>query len=56
MTANVEVLGLGHYAPKHRVTSAEIEVRLGLTEGWIVRRTGIEAAHSGPLPRNSGCK
>ncbi len=42
MTANVEILGLGHYAPEHRVTSAEIETRLGLTEGWIVKRTGIQ--------------
>ena len=45
MTANVEVLGLGHYAPKHRVTSAEIESRFGLPVGWIVKRTGIQARH-----------
>jgi 3-oxoacyl-[acyl-carrier-protein] synthase III len=35
------LLALGHYAPEQRVTSSEIEKRLGLEEGWIVRRTGI---------------
>jgi 3-oxoacyl-[acyl-carrier-protein] synthase III len=43
MTANTEIISLGHYAPDNRVTNAEIEARLGLDEGWIVRRTGIEA-------------
>lgn len=41
--SNIEILGLGHHAPVHRVANAEIEARLGLTDGWIVRRTGIEA-------------
>jgi 3-oxoacyl-[acyl-carrier-protein] synthase-3 len=36
-----EIAGLGHYAPERRVSSAEIETRLGLEAGWIVRRTGI---------------
>jgi 3-oxoacyl-[acyl-carrier-protein] synthase III len=40
---NVEILGLGHYTPNNRVANAEIETRLGLDAGWIVRRTGIEA-------------
>jgi 3-oxoacyl-[acyl-carrier-protein] synthase-3 len=35
------IAGLGHHAPDRRVTSAEIEARLGLSEGWIARRTGI---------------
>ncbi len=39
----VAIAGLGHYAPKHRVPNADIEKRLGLDAGWIVRRTGIEA-------------
>jgi 3-oxoacyl-[acyl-carrier-protein] synthase-3 len=43
MTNAVEILGLGHYAPGQRVTNEEIETRLGLDKGWIVRRTGIEA-------------
>ncbi len=39
----VEIIGLGHYAPVRRVANAEIEARLGLADGWIKRRTGIEA-------------
>jgi 3-oxoacyl-[acyl-carrier-protein] synthase III len=36
------ILGLGHHAPQRRVANAEIELRLGLEPGWILRRTGIE--------------
>lgn len=36
------ILGYGHYAPQRRVANAEIEERLGLEPGWILRRTGIE--------------
>ncbi len=39
----VTIAGLGHYAPARRVPNADIEQRLGLEAGWIVRRTGIEA-------------
>ena len=40
--SGVEIIGLGHYAPKHRVLNSEIETRLGLKDGWIFKRTGIE--------------
>ena len=40
--SGVEIIGLGHYAPKRRVLNGEIEARLGLKEGWIFKRTGIE--------------
>jgi 3-oxoacyl-[acyl-carrier-protein] synthase-3 len=36
------ILGYGHYAPQRQVANAEIEMRLGLEPGWILRRTGIE--------------
>jgi 3-oxoacyl-[acyl-carrier-protein] synthase III len=36
-----QIVGLGHYAPEKRITSAEIEKRLGLEQGWIEQRTGI---------------
>lgn len=39
--SGVAILGLGHYAPEHRVPNAVIEDRLGLAHGWIERRTGI---------------
>ena len=35
------ILSTGHYAPVRRVGNAEIEARLGLEHGWILRRTGI---------------
>lgn len=35
------IVGLGHYVPERRVTSAELEQRLGLEAGWIVKRTGV---------------
>ena len=41
--SGVEIIGLGHYAPERRVANAEIEARLGLADGWIKRRTGIDA-------------
>ncbi|WP_282888921.1 beta-ketoacyl-ACP synthase III [Xanthobacter autotrophicus] len=37
------IAGFGHHAPDQVVTSAEIERRLGLAEGWIAGRTGIHA-------------
>ena len=43
MTGGIEILGFGHHAPARRVPNSEIEARLGLEQGWIKRRTGIEA-------------
>jgi 3-oxoacyl-[acyl-carrier-protein] synthase-3 len=40
--AGSTIVGFGHYAPERRVANAEIEQRLGLEPGWILRRTGIE--------------
>jgi 3-oxoacyl-[acyl-carrier-protein] synthase III len=37
------MIGFGHDVPARRVTSSEIEARLGLEPGWIERRTGIRA-------------
>jgi len=39
--AGSTMLGFGHYAPERRVLNAEIERRLALEPGWILRRTGI---------------
>ncbi len=36
-----KIIGAGHYAPERRVTNAELEKRLSLSDGWIMRRTGI---------------
>lgn len=36
------ILGFGHHVPERHVPNAEIEQRLGLEPGWILRRTGIK--------------
>lgn len=43
MSGGVEILGTGHYVPERCVSSRELEERLGLGDGWIAQRTGIEA-------------
>ena len=37
----VTIAGIGSYLPSRIVTNAELEARLGLTNGWIARRTGV---------------
>ena len=37
------IVGLGHHVPARRVANAELEQELGLSQGWIERRTGIKA-------------
>jgi 3-oxoacyl-[acyl-carrier-protein] synthase-3 len=37
----MRIAAVGHALPERRVTSAELEQRLGLEVGWIERRTGI---------------
>ena len=49
MTGPGAVVGVGSALPERRVTSAEIEERLGLEAGWIEKRTGIlERRIAGP--------
>lgn len=40
-TRSSRLAGFGHSAPDNRVENAFIERQLGLSEGWIERRTGI---------------
>lgn len=42
MMVGSELVGFGHYAPDNIVKNAEIEQRLGLGEGWIEKRSGIQ--------------
>ncbi len=43
------IVSWGYSVPDRRVTSAELEARLGLEAGWIERRTGIrERRYAGP--------
>ena len=38
----VAIAAWGHFIPEHRVTNAELASRFGITEDWILARTGIE--------------
>lgn len=42
MMVGSELVGFGHYAPDNVVKNAEIEARLGLGDGWIEKRSGIQ--------------
>ncbi len=39
------IIGLGHAVPARHVPNSEIELRLGLEDGWIERRTGIRSRY-----------
>jgi 3-oxoacyl-[acyl-carrier-protein] synthase III len=41
MEIGVSLVGLGHHVPAQRIPNDIIEARLGLSAGWIERRTGI---------------
>lgn len=38
----VQILGLGHYLPKQVLTNGELARRLGVSEDWILRTTGVK--------------
>ena len=42
---STRIAGFGHHAPERRIENSELERDLGLTPGWIERRTGIRARH-----------
>src|SRR3954449_2866466 len=53
-TGTAGVLGLGPARPPQAVSSAEVGVPLGLTEDWIVARTGVRSRRiAGPEARLS---
>jgi 3-oxoacyl-[acyl-carrier-protein] synthase III len=37
----VRIAGLGAYLPERVVTNAELEAKMGLSSGWIAKRTGV---------------
>lgn len=41
----VRIAGLGRYLPQRRVTSAEIEQRVGLPAGWALHNSGVAFRH-----------
>jgi 3-oxoacyl-[acyl-carrier-protein] synthase-3 len=53
-TRTASVLGLGHHLPETVVSNLPIAERLGIDEGWIVKRTGIRSRrHAMPHERLS---
>jgi len=53
-TRTAAVFGLGHHLPETVVSNLPIAERLGIDEGWIVKRTGIRARrHALPSERLS---
>src|SRR4051812_1688882 len=51
-TRTAAVLGLGHFLPETAVSNLPIAERLGVDEGWIVKRTGIRSRrHALPSER-----
>jgi len=53
-TRTAAVLGLGHHLPETAVSNLPIAERLGIDEGWIVKRTGIRSRrHAMPSERLS---
>jgi 3-oxoacyl-[acyl-carrier-protein] synthase-3 len=37
----VKILSTGKYLPKKQVTAQEIGLRLGLTQGWVEKKSGV---------------
>jgi 3-oxoacyl-[acyl-carrier-protein] synthase-3 len=53
-TRTASVLGLAHHLPETAVSNLPIAQRLGIDEGWIIKRTGIRSRrHAMPSERLS---
>lgn len=53
-----KIAGVGHYVPERIVTSEELENKIGLPKGWIVRHTGVRErrfAGEGQIPSEFAC-
>ena len=42
---NVKILGTGEYLPKQRITSTDLDNRLGLPTGWSENASGVAVRH-----------
>jgi 3-oxoacyl-[acyl-carrier-protein] synthase III len=42
MIRNTKITGIGRYLPKHKVSSEELDERLGLVKGTIEKKTGMK--------------
>jgi 3-oxoacyl-[acyl-carrier-protein] synthase-3 len=41
----IKILGLGKYLPKRIVTSKEIDIKLGVRDGWTENKSGVNTRH-----------
>ncbi|PIQ23018.1 3-oxoacyl-ACP synthase [bacterium (Candidatus Blackallbacteria) CG17_big_fil_post_rev_8_21_14_2_50_48_46] len=41
----IQIAGMGKYLPPLRVSSAELEIKMGLEPGWILEKSGVEFRH-----------
>lgn len=42
---NIRILGTGKYLPSKVVTSAELDEKMGLREGWVEKKSGVKVRH-----------
>lgn len=45
MERKIKILGTGKYLPTRRVTSAELDKKLGLAAGWVQKKSGVSVRH-----------
>ncbi|MED4582750.1 beta-ketoacyl-ACP synthase III [Brevibacillus choshinensis] len=45
MERKVKILGTGKYLPDRQVTAEELERKLGLPAGWVVKKSGVQVRH-----------
>ncbi|HLP87896.1 MAG TPA: beta-ketoacyl-ACP synthase III [Nostocaceae cyanobacterium] len=42
---SIKITSTGKYLPKNKVTAEELETRIGLTPGWIAKKSGVLIRH-----------
>ena len=42
---NIKILGSGKYLPSKKVTSEEIDDKIGVSKGWSEKKSGVKVRH-----------
>lgn len=45
MPTSLQIAGIGKYLPERRIASEDLEARMGLEPGWILRTSGVAYRH-----------
>ncbi|MED1949734.1 beta-ketoacyl-ACP synthase III [Brevibacillus centrosporus] len=45
MERKVKILGTGKYLPQRQVTAEELDEKLGLSAGWVAKKSGVRIRH-----------